>query len=173
MLHEMDEQIGRLIDRLKEFDEPVVVVMYGDHLPGFEFTNDSVDNGDLYQTEYFIWSNMDNIPVEDEDLQAYQLGTKLFDMIGFPKATLQKFHSLYKIGDEGYDDILKNIEYDMLYGDRYLFPDGWPYGTNVMTYGIQKIEITGIVLCFFFFVLGSVGGVDGEVDRFLYPWQEL
>lgn len=164
MLHEMDEQIGRLIDRLKEFDEPVVVVMYGDHLPGFEFTNDSVDNGDLYQTEYFIWSNMDNFPVEDEDLQAYQLGTKLFDMIGFPKATLQKFHSLYKIGDEGYDDILKNIEYDMLYGDRYLFPDGWPYGTNVMTYGIQKIEITGIEPGTYTYVPGSDGGDDGEAD---------
>ena len=102
--------------------------------------------------------------MEDEDLQAYQLGTKLFDMIGFPKATLQKFHSLYKIGDEGYDDILKNIEYDMLYGDRYLFPDGWPYGTNVMTYGIQKIEITGIEPGTYTYVPGSDGGDDGEAD---------
>ena len=73
-LHEMDEFIGQIIERLKLFNEPVVLVMYGDHLPGFELTDDDVENGNLYQTEYFVWSNMDNFPVEDEDLAAYQLG---------------------------------------------------------------------------------------------------
>ena len=65
-LHEMDEFIGQIIERLKLFNEPVVLVMYGDHLPGFELTDDDVENGNLYQTEYFVWSNMDNFPVEDE-----------------------------------------------------------------------------------------------------------
>ena len=54
----MDEFIKDLIEELKNYDEDVVLVMYGDHLPGFELTNDDVENGNLYQTEYFIWSNM-------------------------------------------------------------------------------------------------------------------
>ena len=66
----MDDFIGKLIDRLKAYDEPVVLVMYGDHLPGFEITEDDITNGDLYQTEYFVWSNMKNFPVEDEDIEA-------------------------------------------------------------------------------------------------------
>ena len=64
----MDEFIGQIIERLKLFNEPVVLVMYGDHLPGFELTDDDVENGNLYQTEYFVWSNMDNFPAEDEEL---------------------------------------------------------------------------------------------------------
>lgn len=60
--------------------------MYGDHLPGFEITEDDITNGDLYQTEYFVWSNMKNFPVEDEDIEAYQLSTKVFDMLGFEKS---------------------------------------------------------------------------------------
>lgn len=37
-LHEMDEFIKDLIEELKNYDEDVVLVMYGDHLPGFELT---------------------------------------------------------------------------------------------------------------------------------------
>lgn len=143
-LHEMDEFIGQIIERLKLFNEPVVLVMYGDHLPGFELTDDDVENGNLYQTEYFVWSNMDNFPVEDEDLAAYQLSTKVFDMLGFEKSYVQKFQSKYKPGDENYDDELENIEYDMLYGKRYMYPDGWPYEPTNMRYGIEKISISHV-----------------------------
>ena len=143
-LHEMDDFIGKLIDRLKAYDEPVVLVMYGDHLPGFEITEDDITNGDLYQTEYFVWSNMKNFPVEDEDIEAYQLSTKVFDMLGFEKSYVQKFQSKYKPGYANYDDDLENIEYDMLYGQRYMYPDGWPYEPTNMKYGISKIRISEI-----------------------------
>ena len=143
-LHEMDEFIGALIERLKLYSEPVVLVMYGDHLPGFELTDDDVENGNLYQTEYFVWSNMKDFPVEDEDIEAYQLSTKVFDMVGFDKSYVQKFQSKYKPGDENYDDELENIEYDMLYGQRYMYPDGWPYEPSNMRYGIEKIRISHV-----------------------------
>ena len=118
--------------------------MYGDHLPGFEITEDDITNGDLYQTEYFVWSNMKNFPVEDEDIEAYQLSTKVFDMLGFEKSYVQKFQSKYKPGYANYDDDLENIEYDMLYGQRYMYPDGWPYEPTNMKYGISKIRISEI-----------------------------
>lgn len=57
-LHEMDQFIGDLVSKLKYLHEPVVLVMYGDHLPGFDMTNDDIVNGDMYQTEYIVWSNI-------------------------------------------------------------------------------------------------------------------
>lgn len=143
-LYEMDQFIGDLIWELKNYDEDVILVMYGDHLPGFDFTEEDLENGNLYQTEYFIWSNIEGFAGEDEDLYAYELGNKLFDMIGFEKTYLQKFLTLYSEEDEGFDDIMSNIEYDMLYGEQYLYPDGWPYEPTDMQYGIDPIYITGI-----------------------------
>ncbi|MGN0394358.1 MAG: LTA synthase family protein [Coprococcus sp.] len=143
-LYEMDEFIGDLINALSKYDEPVVLCMYGDHLPGFELTEDDLTNANLYQTEYFIWSNIKNFPVEKEDVEAYQLSTKLFDMIGLSKSYMQKFNTIYKPGDEEFDDIMKNIQYDMLYGQRYMWTEGWPYETIDIQYGIDPIYITNI-----------------------------
>lgn len=53
----MDTFIGELTNMLSRRNEETVLVMYGDHLPTFNFTNDTMENGDIYQTEYFIWSN--------------------------------------------------------------------------------------------------------------------
>lgn len=143
-LYEMDEFIGALIEELENFDEDVVLVMYGDHLPGFDLTNEDVENGNLYQTEYFIWSNMKNFSAKKEDIAAYDLSTKLFDVIGFEKSYIQKFRTLYSEEDEAYNDIIWNIQYDMLYGERYMYPDGWPYEPTDMQYGIEPISITDI-----------------------------
>ena len=65
-------------------------------------------------------------------------------MLGFDKSYVQKFQSEYKPDDENYDDELKLIEYDMLYGKRYMYPDGWPYEPTDMQYGIEPILITGV-----------------------------
>ena len=143
-LKEMDDFIAALIEELSDYDEEVILVMYGDHLPGFELTEDDLANGDLYQTEYFIWSNMDGFSCEDEDLYAYQLGTKIFDILGYDKTIMQRFDTLYDEDDEDFDDIMCNLEYDMLYGERYVYPDGWPYEPTDMQYGIDEIYITDI-----------------------------
>ena len=143
-LHEMDEFIKNLIEELKNYDEDVVLVMYGDHLPGFELTNDDVENGNLYQTEYFIWSNMKHFIDKDEDIPAYDLSTKLFDVIGLEKSAMQKVHTLYSEDDPEYSDVMWNVEYDMLYGKRYMYPDGWPYEPTDMQYGVEPIYITDI-----------------------------
>ena len=50
-IHEMDSFIGELVDMLERRQEETVLVMYGDHLPTFSFTNDTMKNADIYQTE--------------------------------------------------------------------------------------------------------------------------
>ena len=74
----MDTFIGELTNMLSRRNEETVLVMYGDHLPTFNFTNDTMENGDIYQTEYFIWSNY-GLEKKDIDLQAYQLSAAVFD----------------------------------------------------------------------------------------------
>jgi hypothetical protein len=66
-----DEQIGRLKDYAENSDEPIVLVYFGDHLPGFSNGMEFFDlldypidaNGTpaeqlaVYETPYFIWQN--------------------------------------------------------------------------------------------------------------------
>lgn len=81
---------------------------------------------------------------KDEDIPAYDLSTKLFDVIGLEKSAMQKVHTLYSEDDPEYSDVMWNVEYDMLYGKRYMYPDGWPYEPTDMQYGVEPIYITDI-----------------------------
>ena len=56
-LYEMDQFIKELTDRLEEFDERVVLVMYGDHLPTDGPKVEDMKNRYLFQTKYVMWSN--------------------------------------------------------------------------------------------------------------------
>ena len=83
-----------LVDYFQEVDEPVILVMYGDHLPllgtngstymdsGFVEHTDTFVSGDypiLYETPYVVWTNY---PIPDFDLQpkisGNTLGLKIF-----------------------------------------------------------------------------------------------
>lgn len=57
-IHEMDKFVGELVKYLSERDEQTILVMYGDHLPGFNFTNETLSYGNIYQTPYVIWDNI-------------------------------------------------------------------------------------------------------------------
>lgn len=63
-----DEEVQAFIDELEDFDEPVVLVFFGDHQPGFSwwfkdrFADDESDiafQESMYETDYFIWANYD------------------------------------------------------------------------------------------------------------------
>ena len=70
-IDDADAQIETLVDYFEDSDEPVVLVFFGDHLPGFsngmsyfsEFRPDIDLNGNqwqllkAYETPYFIWAN--------------------------------------------------------------------------------------------------------------------
>ena len=34
-----------------------MLVLYGDHLPNFDLDENEVSTGDLFQTEYVVWTN--------------------------------------------------------------------------------------------------------------------
>ena len=47
-IYEMDQFIKDLTDTLSEYDEDVVLVMYGDHIPALDVTEESYNKKDLY-----------------------------------------------------------------------------------------------------------------------------
>lgn len=138
-VHEMDSFIGELVDMLGRRREETVLVMYGDHMPTFSFTNDTVENGDIYQTEYFIWSNC-GLEKKDMDLQAYQLSAAVFERLGISEGYIMKYHQT-KHNTEDYLKQLKILEYDILYGDKQIYDGEIPYVATDLKFGIEDITI--------------------------------
>lgn len=150
-IHEMDLFIGELVSQLSERKEPTVLVLYGDHLPGFEWTEDDMVNGSLYQTEYVIWNNM-NLPAVKKELESYQLSAYLLDMLGIHEGTMMRFHQNYldqKITKEkkaDYLEAMEALEYDILYGSHQIYEGGSPYQATELQMGIEPVSIEKIVI---------------------------
>lgn len=139
-IHEMDEFIRELIQMLSEREEETVLVMYGDHLPGFSFTDEMLTNEDIYQTQYVIWSNFD-LPMQKENLESYQLSAYVQQMIGMSEGYITKFHQKRKDTQDYLKD-LKILEYDILYGNCDLYGGENPYQATNLTMGHCDITIT-------------------------------
>ena len=93
-LHEMDELIARLTEEFSKRDEDIVLVLYGDHLPGFGFEAGDLSEGSLLQTEYAVWTNFD-LPAEHLDLEAYQLSAYVLGRLGMDNGLITKLHQRY------------------------------------------------------------------------------
>lgn len=158
-INDADKQLKRLTDYLKKYDEPVILIFFGDHLPiladsGFGLYADlkyipSTDNLNwdiedyykMYTTPYLIWNNFDNKNINLGDISPYFLSNYLLDMLGFEKPlrfqfmnmAYEKFHALKEnlfidakqnkfnvIHDEKISNMFWNLQYDSIWGEKYL-----------------------------------------------------
>ncbi|WP_312091296.1 LTA synthase family protein [Aminipila sp.] len=142
-IHDMDQFIGQLTERLQKYDEKVVLVIYGDHLPVLEMTEDDMVNGSIFQTKYVVWSNFPMKKI-DKDLYSYQVAADVLDRLGFHMGVINKFHQNHK-DSQTYRSDLKKLEYDMLYGKKYIFNEQNPYKKINLQMGIKPIKIKEIV----------------------------
>nr|WP_280634508.1 LTA synthase family protein [Clostridium aminobutyricum] len=142
-IYEMDQFIGKLTEILKNYDEKVVLVIYGDHLPALEMTEDEMKDGSLFQTQYVIWSNY-KMKQENKDLSSYQLSAEVFDRLGYHMGVTTKYHQEYK-DSPTYLRGLKMIQYDMLYGKNYIFNEKNPYEPIDMKMGVKPIKVDEVV----------------------------
>ena len=97
MLRKSDDALRYLIEYFEAQDEPVIVVFFGDHLPGNnqelrpfydyvlgkEIADLTVEeNAKLYETPFFIWSNT-ALPEDDiEVISPNFLGAYVLDIVG-------------------------------------------------------------------------------------------
>ncbi|MBE6658988.1 MAG: hypothetical protein E7604_11185 [Ruminococcaceae bacterium] len=156
-LYETDAFIGALIADLSAADEDTVLVLYGDHLPCFDYTADDLADGSTpYETEYVIWSNY-GMTADDRNLHAYQLAAHVQSCIGTEEGIITRLHQTYLAQQtEGSDDAdeisrtdaylsaLEMLEYDMLYGDRAVWDGISPYLPTDLRYGIRDVQIHSI-----------------------------
>lgn len=138
-IKEMDDFVGELIEALSAFDEDVILVMYGDHLPSLEITEDELTNGNLYQTEYVVWSNF-GFEMPDEDLETFQIYPRILQNLGIDQGIINKFHRIYQ-NEENYLQSLKTLEYDMLYADQYVYDGQNPYVPTDLQMGTYPVVI--------------------------------
>ncbi len=138
-INEMDKFIGGLISTLNTINEPVVLVIFGDHLPAFEIKKDYLKNNDIFQTEYIIWDNL-GLEKEDENLNAYQLTSAVLNKLDITNGILTKFHEINKNSDN-YKAELEMLEHDMLYGEKEAYSGVNPYTPTDMKYGVDDISI--------------------------------
>ncbi len=142
-VHEMDQFIGELIQALKKFGEPTVLVMYGDHLPGLPISDADLVNKNVYQTQYVMWDNI-GLEKQDKDLYAYQLAPEVLDRIGIHDGVMTKYHQDHK-EDPAYLTNLKALQYDMLYGKEYIYGGINPYDPANMKMGVRDIKVERVV----------------------------
>ena len=145
LCHGSDKFVGELIEALSEFDEEVVLVIYGDHLPAIESIDDStlVDRT-MYQTDYVIWSNFGiQYKLEDKDRFAYQIGAEVFDVLDIHEGMMVTLHQNH-MDEEGYKDKLQALQYDTIYGNQYIYNGVLPFTKTDLHMGIEEIKIKAI-----------------------------
>lgn len=141
-IHEMDMFIKDLTDTLSKLDEDVVLVMYGDHLPTLGLEEEDLKNNSLFQTEYVIWSNF-NLPRETKTLEAFQLTSYVLNRVGIDNGILNRFH--YNSSNSySYMDDLELLQYDMLYGEKYIYNGENPFIATNLAMGIDEISISNV-----------------------------
>lgn len=141
-LHETDRFIGELITALENRSDPYIVVFFGDHLPSLDLTEENITNGDLYDTEYVIWSNFET-ERRIKDLEAYQLSAYVMELAEFSNGIFTKLHQNYS-DNENYQSALEMLEYDVLYGSYGAYNGKMKYQPTVIQMGVRDIEIYNV-----------------------------
>ncbi len=137
-----DRFIQELVAKLTERDEPVILVLYGDHLPYMNLTPEDVEGGVLTATRYVVWDNI-GLEKEDQNLEAYQLSAMILEKAGISQGILTQFHQNCLLDDD-YMQKLEVLQYDMLYGEQEIYGGVNPYTASDLRLGFDEITIHAV-----------------------------
>ncbi|MDO4276567.1 MAG: sulfatase-like hydrolase/transferase [Eubacteriales bacterium] len=143
-IREMDNFVKDLVERLSEYPEDVVLVMYGDHLPTMGLSVEDLKNKYLFQTEYVIWDNF-GLQKKDENLSSYQIAAEVLDRIGIHEGTVFRYHQARR-NTKNYQVDLETLQYDILYGERYAYDGENPFLRTKMKMGLYDVTLDSVQL---------------------------
>ncbi|MBR4027951.1 MAG: sulfatase-like hydrolase/transferase, partial [Lachnospiraceae bacterium] len=146
-LNKTDQFISGLISELEKLEEDTIVVFWGDHLPTMGLTEEDMVSGDIYKTKYVTWNNF-GLEKEDEELYAYQLMADILDTVGIHEGTMVNYHQTQS-DNADFDTYLNGIEqlqYDILYGERYCYDGIDKYPATDIVMGIDEVLLNNITL---------------------------
>ena len=138
----MDDFLKEFVAAMDAFDEPVICVFYGDHLPALDWDASCVDSGNLFETQYVIWNNY-GAKFDAPDLQAYRLSANLLLQLGIEDGLIFRYHQQTPDFTEsvGYLTELEILEYDMLYGELEVFNGENPFVPTDLKMGVDDIVV--------------------------------
>lgn len=142
-IHEVDKFIKNLTDMLAKRDEPTVLVLFGDHLPTMGLSDEDVKSGDIFKTKYATWNNF-GLEQKDADLAAYQLLAYTTEQAGLHEGTIFTYHQAgeYDTEHPQYQSQLENLQYDILYGERYCYDGADLYPASDLQMGVEQTHIS-------------------------------
>ena len=120
-------------------DEETIVIFFGDHLPTLGIEESEIATHDLYKTKYLTWNNF-GMSKDDMDLTAYQLVPEYLDRMGIHEGVMINYNQDRMEKDiptnsEEYQEGLKLLQYDILYGKQYAYKDKFGEEKNVLNSG--------------------------------------
>lgn len=139
-LYELDKEIGLFIEYIESLDDESLVVMYSDHIPSIYETQSEDYKKDAYEVPYFIYSTVENEKAK-LNLQLYELSTYIFELTGIEGGIMNKFHNVYKL-DEKYQEYMELVQYDLLYGKKYLYNEELPYKKSNLQLGLHEVKLS-------------------------------
>ncbi len=141
-IYEMDLFIQELIQALEKNGEPTVLVMYGDHLPTMGLQVEDMENRYLFQTQYVIWDNM-GLKKIDENLASYQIAAELMKRLHIYEGNIFHYHQARR-NTKDYQVDLEMLQYDILYGEQYVYKGRSPYLPTKMRMGVYDATLDEI-----------------------------
>ena len=142
MIHNTDNFIADLIDAVNRRGEDTIIVMFGDHLPTMGLEDSDMKSGDIFKTKYATWNNF-GLAKEDADLTAYQLLAHITDQVGIHEGTIFNYTQTQS-DSSTYQNGLENLQYDLLYGDRYAYNGEDPYPASDLVMDVEDVVIKSV-----------------------------
>lgn len=128
LLEQSDRALEQFIGELSAFEEPTLLVFYGDHIPPFGTNvfeelgvNASGEEGHL--TPYFIWSNVKNTACT-VDMEAWQLGAHALTLAGLNDDPFLSYVERLRETGAKTDETYELLCYDALFGKQYAYDEG-------------------------------------------------
>ncbi len=141
-LYEVDQFVADLISSVEERGEPTVILFYGDHLPTMDLEDSDLTTDNVFDTNYLIWDNI-GLEKQDEQMYSHQAMAELFNKIGIHDGVMFRYQQTMQ-ESENYFYNMQVLQYDMLYGNRYVFGETNPYSRTVLAMGVKPITIESI-----------------------------
>ena len=138
-----DQFAGNLVKMMEERGEPTVIVFYGDHLPTMGLEAKDMKSRYLYNTNYVIWDNI-GLQKEDRNIPSYQIMADVMDSLGLHSGTVFNYHQQRRQTKDYLKD-LELLQYDILYGDQYVYNGKPPITEGHMQMGIKEVTLTDLV----------------------------
>ncbi len=122
LLQQSDKALQKFCTELQAFDEPTLVVFFGDHIPPFskemyQELGMPIEGAAGHLTPYFIWNNRQNTPTQTT-MNAWQLGPYALSLAGIRSDPFFSLVESRRESGKNQDDAYKLLSFDALFGKQ-------------------------------------------------------